>query len=117
MDDSGAKTIATVVWKAKNSNRIESERTDTDEQKLARSYLDDGGGNLVTVPTFHIQSTISMSCSHRAAVLFIGTQMQQLTGSATWEPVGSGSQNHGLAIPPGRNATGEESAIISKCRV
>jgi len=38
-----------VVWKAKNSRKIESERTDTDEQKLARSYLDDGGGNLVTV--------------------------------------------------------------------
>ena len=75
MDDSGAKTIATVVWKAKNSSKIESERTDTDEQKLARSYLDDGGGNLVIVPTFHIQSTISMSCSHRAAVLFIGTLM------------------------------------------
>ena len=75
MDDSGVKTTVTVVWKAKNRSKIESEITDTVEQKLARSYLDDGGGNLVTVPTFHIQSTISMSCSHRAAALFIGTQM------------------------------------------
>ena len=50
MDDAGAKTTATVVWKASNTYRIEPERTNTDAQKLARSYLDDGGGgNLVTV--------------------------------------------------------------------
>ena len=58
MHDSGVKTTVTVVWKAKNSSRIESERTDTDEQKLARSYLDDGGGNLATVAAADVWSRI-----------------------------------------------------------
>ena len=50
MDDSGAKTTTTVVWQSSNTYKIESERTDTEERKLARSYLaDDGGRNLVIV--------------------------------------------------------------------
>ena len=49
IDDSGAKTTATVAWRSSNTWRIDSERTTTDERKLARGYLGDGGGNLVTV--------------------------------------------------------------------
>ena len=50
MDDSGAKTTTTVVCQSSNTYKIESERTDTEERKLARSYLADGGGrNLVIV--------------------------------------------------------------------
>ena len=49
IDDSGAKTTTTVAWRSANTWRIDSERTTTDERKLARGYLDDGGGNLVTV--------------------------------------------------------------------
>ena len=49
IDNLGAQTTATVTWKASNTWRIDSGRTTTDEQKLARSYLDNGDGNLVTV--------------------------------------------------------------------
>lgn len=49
-DNKGAKTTAVVEWKSSNTWRIDGEKTDTDEKKLTRSYLDDGGGgNLITV--------------------------------------------------------------------
>lgn len=51
IDNLGVQTTATVTWKSSNTWRIDSERTTTDERKLARSYLDDGGptGNSITV--------------------------------------------------------------------
>ena len=50
IDDSGAQTTATVTWWSANTWRIDGEHTATNERKLARSYLDDGGeGNHITV--------------------------------------------------------------------
>ena len=117
MDDSGAKTTTTVVWRSSNTYKIESERTDTEERKLARSYLADGGGrNLVIVSNIPYEKCNLYVLLTPASSAFYRHTDVTLTVSSIWEPVGSGSLNHGLAIHLGRNATGDLPAIIPMCR-
>ncbi|SVB47946.1 uncharacterized protein METZ01_LOCUS200800, partial [marine metagenome] len=51
IDNSGVQAGAIVVWRSKDTWRIDNGLATTDNQKLSRSYLGDGGpnGNLIIV--------------------------------------------------------------------